>query len=108
MQCRQVLLTVILPTGRLGKVAATTTPPRCLGPCEQLGIMCCPAQVQLLQREVELAEATTAAEGSSNAWKLEQARLQEAADQWRVKALELQAEVSSSSSRASASCVCSA
>lgn len=59
--------------------------------------MCCPAQVQLLQREAELAEATSTAEGSSKAWKLEQARLQEAADQWRAKALELQAEVSSKS-----------
>lgn len=73
------------------------------------GIMCCPAQVQLLQREAELAEATSAAEGSSKAWKLEQARLREAADQWRAKALELQAEVSSSSSScAAASCVRSA
>jgi hypothetical protein len=56
------------------------------------------AQVQLLQREAELAEATSSAEGSSKALKLEQARLQEAADQWRAKALELQAEVSSSMS----------
>lgn len=47
----------------------------------------------MLQREAELAEATSAVDSSSKAWKQEQAHLQEAADEWREKALELQEEV---------------
>lgn len=50
-------------------------------------------QVQLMQREAELAEASSNAAAGSKAWKLEQARLQEAADKWRGQAVSLQAEV---------------
>lgn len=57
-------------------------------------LLCTAPQVQFLQREAELAEATSAAESSSKSWKQEQAHLQEAADEWREKALELQEEVS--------------
>lgn len=52
-----------------------------------------PVQVQLLQREAELAEATTAADSRSQLWGKEQQSLQEAASKWRGKALELQEEV---------------
>lgn len=51
-------------------------------------------QIQLLQREAELADATSAADRSSKAWRQEQAHLQEAVDEWREKAIELQDEVS--------------
>lgn len=50
-------------------------------------------QVQLLQREAELSETAATADSSSRAWAQEQARLQEAANKWREKALELQEEV---------------
>jgi hypothetical protein len=65
-------------------------------------------QVQLLQREAELADATSAADSSSKAWRQEQAHLQEAVDEWREKAIKLQDEVSNPSfaeaAFASASC----
>lgn len=46
-----------------------------------------------MQRGVELAEANSNAAAGSKTWKLEQARLQEAAEKWRGQAVSLQAEV---------------
>lgn len=46
-----------------------------------------------MQREAELADAVSTADSNSKALGQEQARLQESADRWREKALELQEEV---------------
>jgi hypothetical protein len=51
-------------------------------------------QVKLLHCEVQLADATSAADSSSKAWRQEQAHLHEAVNEWRAKAIELQEEVS--------------
>ena len=52
-------------------------------------------QVQLLQREAELAEAISAADSNTKNWTQEHRRLQDASDKWRGKALDLQEEVRS-------------
>jgi hypothetical protein len=54
---------------------------------------CMCLQVQLMQREAELAESTSNAAAGSKAWQLEQARLQETVDKWQGQAVSLQAEV---------------
>jgi hypothetical protein len=50
-------------------------------------------QMQLMQREAELAEHMSSAGDSSRAWQAERQGLTEVADKWRSKAIELQQEV---------------
>jgi len=56
-------------------------------------VLACAVQVQLLQRDAELAEAMSTSESSTTAWRQEQQRLQNALEKWREKALEMQEEV---------------
>jgi septal ring factor EnvC (AmiA/AmiB activator) len=51
-------------------------------------------QAQLMQAEAQLAEQRGTAEHSNLAWQRERGAMQEVADKWRGKAMELQDEVS--------------